>query len=501
MERVARLDAQIIARAAEHEKLQNQAARYDTVRKVRDLMAGASPLPDRLRRLCAFAARCVGGGIATVYLRSGEDGALCLAATSLEGGGFGGEYRVIEGQGIDGRVARSRKPELLHAEDGGLAYACLPLQVGDALVGILSMQTGATPPRGRAAEETLLELGAALAEEIADAEREARMMVRTNRISAINESGIRMLSSVELSEVVRLATSSIAMILDADHTILRLQDEKTRRYVIRSYFGAADGRLQERLFKLDKQVSVDVIRRRGPLRVTDLASHETLGDHASDFRSLLASPIRRDGRVIGTLAVYDKIAADQFYASAFDGEDQQVFLRFLGYVERAIEAAMRHAQSRQHRNFDGETGLPNAGYLGRRIHEEISRAAGLLGTLSIATCRIENLDEIARRASSSHAHRVTQRVADALRGHLRDFDVLGRTAASEFTILLPEPGSSTGERVLELARAVADEIAKDESLNEPVRVALAFGYAAHPEDGSDRDTLLARAADARIRMV
>ena len=30
---------------------------------------------------------------------------------------------------------------------------------------------------------------------------------------------------------------------DADHTVLRLQDEKTRRYVIRSYFGAADGKL------------------------------------------------------------------------------------------------------------------------------------------------------------------------------------------------------------------------------------------------------------------
>lgn len=501
MERVARLDAQIIQRADEHEKLRNQSARYDTVRRVRELMSGANPLPDRLRRLCTYAAERVGGGIATVYLRSSEDGTLCLAATSLEGGGFGGEYRVVSDQGIDGQVAHTKQPALLHDDDGNLAYACLPLLAGENLVGILSMQTGLRPPRGRAAEETLLELAAALAEEIAQAEREGRMVVRADRVSAINESGIRMLSSMELSEVVRLATSSIAMILDADHTVLRLQDEKTRRYVIRSYFGAADGRLQERLFKLDKQVCVDVIRRRGLVRVPNLARHEAFREGSPDFRSLIAAPIRRDGRVIGTLAVYDKVAADQFYASSFDDDDQQIFSRFLGYVERAIEGATRHAQSRQHRNFDGETGLPNAGYLRRRIHEEISRAAGLLGTLAIAVCRVENLDEITRRVSSAHAHRVTQRVADALRAHLRDFDVLGRTAANEFTILLPEPGASTGERVLELARAVADEVAKDEALNEPVRVALAFGYAAHPEDGRDREALLARAAEARIRMV
>jgi diguanylate cyclase (GGDEF)-like protein len=464
-------------------------------------MAGTNPLPDRLRALCEYAAERVGGGIATVYLRSGDDSGLRLAATSLEGGGFGGEYRIVEGQGIDGKVARTRRPALLHADDGSLAYACVPLLAGDALVGILSLQTGGTPPKGRAAEETLLELGAALAEGIAQSEREARIAVRANRVSAINETGIRMLSSVELTEVVRLATSSIAMILDADHTILRLQDEKTRRYVIRSYFGAADGALQERLFKLDKEVCVDVIRRRTPFRVPDIASDPMFGAIGAGFRSFLSAPLKRDGRVIGTLTAYDKVATDRFYASAFEVEDLQIFTKFLGYVERAIDGALRHGQSRQHRNFDGETGLPNAGYLGRRIHEEISRAAGRLGTLALVVCQVDNQREIAQRAGPAHAHRVIQRVADALRAHLRDFDVLGRTNAAEFTILLPEPGASAGERVLQLARSVADEVAKDEALNDPVRVTLAFGYAVHPEDGRDREALLSRASEPRIRMV
>jgi diguanylate cyclase (GGDEF)-like protein len=501
MERVARLDAQIIARAEEHETLRNQAARYDAVRNVRQILGGPSPLQERLRALCAFAAERVGGGIASVYLKAADDGDLRLGATSLEGGGLGGEYRIVEGQGIDGAVAARRQPSFLRGADGAIAYSSLPLIAGDRLVGVLSIQSGARPPRGRGAQETLLELAAAVAEGVAQAERETRMAVHANRVNAINETGIRMLSSKELNEVVRLATSSIAMILEADHAILRLQDDETKRFVIRSYFGAADGGVQERLFRLDKQVCVETIRRRTPIRIADLREHPAFESYYGEFHSFLCAPLRRLGRVVGTLSVYDKVATDQFYASAFEDEDLQIFTRFLTYVERGVEGALAHSQARQHRNFDEETGLPNASYLGKRIQEEIARAAGREGALAVAICRIENLDEIGSRANPAQAHRVTLRTADALRSHLRDFDVLGRTGSAEFTVLLPEPGPSPGERIFELARAVADEISKEESLNDPVRVALAFGYAVHPADGSNRDSLLVQAAEPRIRMV
>jgi GAF domain-containing protein len=501
MERVARLDAQIIARAEEHESLRNQAARYDAVRNVHEILGSANPLPERLRSLCVFVAERVGDGIATVYLVGSEDHEMRLTATSLEGGGFGGEYRVVEGQGIDGQVAHNRSPAFLRGDDGSIAYVSLPLLAGDRLVGVLSIQCGSRPPRGRGAEETLLELAAAVADGIAQSERESRMVTRANRVSAINETGIRMLSTKELNEVVRLVASSIAMILEADHAVLRLQDEENKRFVIRSYFGAADGLVQERLFKLDKQVCVETIRRRTAVRVADLAEQPGFEEFRGEFQSFLCAPLKRAGRVIGTLSVYDKVVTDQFYASAFDDDDLEIFTKFLTYVERSIEGAMSQSHARQHRNFDEETGLPNSSYLGKRIHEEIARAAGREATLAVAVCRIENLDEIATRVNPAHAHRVTLRTADALRSHLRDFDVLGRTGAAEFSVLLPEPGPTAGDRVFELARAVADEISSEESLNEPVRVSLAFGYAIHPIDGGDRDTLLSTAAEPRIRMV
>jgi GAF domain-containing protein len=500
-EQLAHLDAQIIARSQEHEALRSQAARYTAVRRVREILAAKDPLFDRLRAFCLFVAEQVGHGIATLYLRDNDESDLRLSATSLEGGGFGGDYRIEIGRGIDGTAARNREPAILRSSNGTLAYAALPLIAGDSLFGVLSIQGGDEAAGSRAAEETLLEIAAAAAEEIAHVQHASNMAARANKAGALDEAGIRMISATDPAEVLRMATSSAAMALGADHAILRIQDDETRRYVIRSYFGSADGRLQEQLFRLDKQISVEVIKKRAPRLIADLADDPAFADLHSEFRSAIAAPLMREGRVIGTLTIYDKVLTDRFYVGRFQQEDFVLFAKFVSYVERAVTNADFYARARQYRNFDTETNLPNERYLDKRIDEEIARASGHEGALAIAVCLLENLDEIKGVSGSGRAREVVQRTVDALRAHLRDFDVMGRSENGEFTILLPDPGYSAGERVYALARAVADDLSKDNALNDPIRIALAFGYALYPIEGSDRQTLLARARTPRIRMV
>jgi GAF domain-containing protein len=500
VEQLAHLDAQIIARAEEHAALRDQAVRYAAVREVREILGGRAPLLERLTRLCQVLAARAGNGIATVYLHDPDDKELRLAATSLSGGGFGSEYRVTLGQGIDGRVASDRRPAFLRAAGDALAFAALPLLAGETLVGVLSVQAGSPAPHGRAAEETLLEVAAAAADEIAQAEREARMTARATQVSAINETGIRMISATDPADVVRLATSSAAMVLEADHAILRLQDDSTARFVIRSYFGSADSRLQEKLFRLDKRVSVDAIKRRTAFSLRDVTSDPGLEALGTGVRSLVAAPLKRDGRVIGTLALYDKVTADRFSTGAFNDDDLSLFAKFVSYVERAISNAILYAHTRQHKSFDEDTGLPNAMYLMKRIDEEMARGSGRAASFAIATCRLANLEAVLS-VSPGHSLRVVRRVADALRGHVRDFDVLARSGEGEFTILMPEPGPAPDERLAELARKVADDVRKDERVNEPVRVALTFGLAVAGGDEAGRDAILARAQVERIRMV
>jgi diguanylate cyclase (GGDEF)-like protein len=498
-EQLGRLDAEIIARAQEHECLRRQASRYAAVQAVREALGGSGAFESRLESLCERVAALAPRGIATLYLLSEDE--LRLAATSLAGRGLGGEYRIALGAGVDGRAARDRAPVFLDSEPGSLAYAAVPLVAGDACLGVLSVQTsGASGRTARALRETLLEIAAAAAEEIAKAEREARTSARATKVSAINETGIRLLSTRDEAEVARMTTSSGALILEADHAVLRLQDPESKRFVIKSYFGSADARSQAQLFRLDKQVCVETLRSRQPRLLRNLAKEPSVAALAGGYRSALAAPLKRDGRPIGTLAFYDKVASDQFFAGLFDDDDLQVFARYVSYVERALENAAFHAATAKHRNFDEETGLPNADYWGRRLDQELTRGAGRENALAIVSCRIENLAE-ARRADTRRADRVLQRTAEAIRNNAREFDVVARGGDAEFLVLLPDPGPHPEERVAALARQVADEVARDEALATAVRPALAFGYAIYPSEGADRAALLSRTKTARIRMV
>jgi len=500
MEQLASLDAQIIARAQEHESLRTQAARYDAVREVQRVLRGSAILSNRLEEFCQFIAERAGKGIAHLYLRE-ADGGMRMTATSLAGGGFGGEYRLEPGTGIDGDAILNQRTAVLRHEDGRIGYAAIPLVAGTQLVGLLSIQAGVGAQQSRSALESWQEIAAAAADAIARSDREARMATQAERTNAINETSIRMLSCTEPNEVARLATSSAAMILEADHAILRLQDPTTRRYSIRSYFGAAEGASQEALFRLDKAVTVDSIHRRAPHLIQDASLDPKLGEFVDEMRSVLTAPLKRNGAVVGSIAVYDKVALDRFFASRFDDEDLQVFGRFVAYVERALDHALSHREYQQHRNFDEETGLPNESYLAKRLGEEVARAAGRENSLAVCVCKLENREELTAEAGTSHVGRVIQCLAESLQTHLREFDVLARIDRDEFAVLMPEPGRTPGERVFELARAVADAVSKNEELNQPVRVGLAFGYGVHPADGADRDALLEHAREPRIRMV
>ncbi|MGH0032110.1 MAG: GAF domain-containing protein [Myxococcota bacterium] len=499
-EELARLDAQIIARAQEHDALRSQAARYQAVREVQTIMDGKATLGDRLGQLCRFVAREAGGGIATIYLHDPDEDALRFAATSLSGGNLGSEVRIGIGVGIDGVVAQTGEPIFLPGAAGRLAYAAVPLLAGDALVGVLSLQMGSEDPAPHLSESLLVEIAGDAGAEIGKADREARMTGRATKISAINEAGIRMISTQDPSEVLRQGTSAAAMVLEADHAVLRLQDPETRRFVIRSYFGSADGTLQEKLFRMDRHVSVDVLKRRAPLLVRDVQADPMLRAFETDVRSLVAAPLQREGRLVGTLALYDKIAADRFYPGRFANEDRDLFSKFATYLERALDSARAHEKSRQQQSFDDATGLANARLFGARVQEELARAGNRDGALALAVARIDNLADIAR-GDAEKADRAVMRVVEALRARSRGFDVLGRLAEDEFAVLLPEPGAAPSERVTELARTVADDVSKDEELNDPVRVSLAFGYASVPEDGTERDALLVRAREPRIHMV
>lgn len=503
VEQLASLAGALIVRARTQQHDRDRAGRYDTLHDLHAVLGDrTAPLEERLQLLCRSLARRVGGGIVTLYLYDANETSLRLEATSLSGGGFGGEYRVEIGQGIDGKAARERKPAFLRGANGEIAYAALPLLAADGLVGLLSIQAGDHPDRlGSHPDRALSEIAAAAAAEVGNAAREARLASRATRVGAMNELALQMLRKGEPNEVIRLASGSLAMILECDHVILRLRDDTTGRFVIRSYYGPADGRQQERLFRLDQRISAEVVKTRSACRHPDVERDDVNRSIDAGVRSSLAVPLQREGRVVGTIALYDKVPSDRFHSTVFGEEDREISTQFASYLERALAHATIQTWAKQHPGLDEETDLGNDSYLLQRLDEEIARSQARGDRFVIGTCRVENWHEISERCRPEQLTRIIQHLAQALRAGARGFDVLARSGTSEFRFLLPEPGADAGQTVSKLARAVAESVSDPETLQTPARIALAFGYATFPDDAADRDALLRQSAAPRIRMV
>ncbi|MBS1105290.1 MAG: hypothetical protein H6Q91_792 [Deltaproteobacteria bacterium] len=494
-EELGALVARIAARAEALLALRKRALRADVAAEVARVLGERAPLELRLAALCRHAASRVGHGIATLWWREetaagrAPDGApsLRLAASSLPGGALGAAARLTPGEGVDGRVAHDREPIFLRRGDR-LAYAALPLLAGAKLLGVLSVQPGSDAPESGDEEDTLREVAAAAASGLDRELRAERAEMRATRGEAVHEATLRLLAERDADRIAESVASSAALILDAEHVIVRALDPGRHRFRVRCHIGAASGPQGDALAQLDRRVAREALRRHALLDGAELAPGD---EDEAETRDLLVAPLTHGGRALGTLAVYDKRAPA---GPHFDALDRELLLRLAAVTARALASALPgEAPS----DAEDER-LSSFAHFVRRIDEEIARAAASATdtpAFALVTCRIENWNAL----PGELATRIARNTQAAFMAQLRSFDVATRTAPAALCALLPIPGAAASEHVARLARAVAEAVAKEDDAAE--RVALGFGYALYKGCGETRTDLLADAAEPRIRML
>ncbi len=140
---------------------------------------------------------------------------------------------------------------------------------------------------------------------------------------------------------------------------------------------------------------------------------------------------------------------------------------------------------------DALTGLPNRARLVERI-EVALRNAGQRG--QIAAVMLLDLDRfkgINDTLGHAAGDEVLRRVAERLRGVLRDGGTVARLGGDEFAIVLT---AADVDEVRAVARAIVGALrAPIEFEGQPIDVAASIGIALYPEDGIDAGTLMRRA--------
>lgn len=222
-------------------------------------------------------------------------------------------------------------------------------------------------------------------------------------------------------------------------------------------------------------------------------------------RWCLAVPVHRDGAAVGAIALETEAPQEPDSDVPFDRATIDALTSFADHASLALnDASARQALDRalaealHQATHDALTGLPNRAmvvdHLGRRI-----RSARLLHRVEAVTVlfvdvdRFKQVNDLQGHAAGDQLLRV---LADRLRAHVREGDVVGRLAGDEFVVITEQPDAELADELASrLVRLLAEPVDLD---GRPTVPSVSVGLA-HAAADDDAESLLANADLAMYR--
>jgi diguanylate cyclase (GGDEF)-like protein len=146
---------------------------------------------------------------------------------------------------------------------------------------------------------------------------------------------------------------------------------------------------------------------------------------------------------------------------------------------------------------DPKTELANMKHWNQVAQAEVERARRFERPLSVALADLDLLRDINNRHGHLLGDQMIRRVAEAIRGALREYDLPARFGGDEFAVLMPETTLAEATRVAERIRKGVEAIELRLADGTVVRASVSIGVALFPAHGRNSADLLA-AADRAV---
>jgi diguanylate cyclase (GGDEF)-like protein/putative nucleotidyltransferase with HDIG domain len=213
--------------------------------------------------------------------------------------------------------------------------------------------------------------------------------------------------------------------------------------------------------------------------------------HGEDLGSVLACPLRFNGRLVGGLVIYHLVDG------GFTDEHRRVLERVSDQAAAVIYNSTRFEQTQHESHTDPLTGLANRRSLDRQVEAGLAHAARAKTGFSVVVLDLDRLKEINDTYGHEAGDRAIRTVGDVLQATVRQTDICARFAGDEFVVILWDYSPEHEERrVLDIQNAVSAH-GFEPRAGVQTALSISAGSARFPEDGKTFDELLA-AADERM---
>lgn len=464
--------------------------------EIRKLLESPGPVDLTINRFTDLLSEYLDDAVVSLFLYEQEVGQLFLKSTSLKLNAGREAIRFTADGTIsslaigEGRVVKMRevnRPDRSTLEAG---YYVFPLQRGEDILGVATIERVAARDLGVVQIDVVRRAVGQLSEAVATAKKEADLSQRMTNISAINEAGVTLVSLKELPELLKTSTAVATLIMGAGSCVIRIYDDETGTYVPQDCYGLADDDLRQRVLLLDRLVTEKVLAGRKPVLVRDLSSSAEYEEFAPFVRTLICHPLMAGKDVVGIITIFNKNTGSTFAPPYFTDEDLGCLARLSRYVEKAVGEAMAHGENKELQERDEITGLPDIKYFGPRLEAEISRARRFGSRLVIIACET-NLRQYGDSLEfRSRYRKMIREVAEALRGSLRQYDIVASLGEGRFVMILPQAEDGTVSTTVRAEIAVGKALEKFRETLEGALPEIKFSKVIYPDDGENADSLM-----------
>ena len=246
----------------------------------------------------------------------------------------------------------------------------------------------------------------------------------------------------------------------------------------------------------------------------------------SNIRSLLIVPLQYHQQCVGCLTIFrSELETETLWAGRRNGDTRNLRPRasfeawreiikgqakpwtpeeiklgqalgihlYMAVMQKRVEDMIRHQAS-----HDRLTGLPNRMLFDDRLSLALAHTHRYGEMLAVVFLDLDSFKTVNDTLGHAVGDQLLKRVAERLKGCLRDGDVLARWGGDEFTLLLSP--ISSAEDTTKIARQILDTLNTPlEFKGQELHIKASLGIALAPYDGEDAETLLKNADAAMYR--
>ncbi|MBI5638547.1 MAG: diguanylate cyclase [Nitrospinae bacterium] len=202
------------------------------------------------------------------------------------------------------------------------------------------------------------------------------------------------------------------------------------------------------------------------------------------FRSLVAVPLKAEGKIVGILYV------DDFRPRKFTARELSLMGLLGALAASAVEKVLMLERAEEMAVTDELTKVYNHRYFVRTLLTELKRAERYGEPLGLCMIDVDHF----KKFNDTHGHlkgnEVLIEIAKIMRIAMRETDIVARYGGEEFAVILPKTGKDHAMALANRLREAVEEGRFPGAELQPLgKLTVSIGIAAYPDDSATADSV------------